>query len=207
MKLINLAAAALITLSSLSAQAAYLDILGGVDTVIPTQNLFKFNGNITAPTYNRGGNLISTYTGGVNVEFTFLGKEASWTNTFWVGTDSLSTSSTVGDSFIHHFDLTSGELVDFAFTAGGLLPALATVANGANGTNTSFVSFTTLKLSQFKNSPYDAILFFDDTGGNKDDNHDDLVIGVNVVGVPESSTFVLMMMGLVGLFAARRLKA
>jgi hypothetical protein len=54
---------------------------------------------------------------------------------------------------------------------------------------------------------YDAILFFDDTGGYKDDdNHDDLVIGIKA-SVPESSTFVLMLMGLAGLFAARRLKA
>jgi hypothetical protein len=207
MKLINLAAAAVITLSSLSAQATYLNIAGGVDAVIPNFNLFKANNSITETKYNWGGNLLSNYTGGVDVEFTFLGKEASWLNTFKVGGNSLSTANTVGDSFIHHFDLTPGELIDFSFTAGGLPAALATVANGWNVADKTKVSFTTLSLKEFKKSPYDAILFFDDTGGGKDDNHDDLVIGVNVVGVPESSTFVLMMMGLVGLFAARRLKA
>ena len=205
MKLINLAAAALITLSSLSAQAGYVNITGGVDTPVPGLNNFK--ADISSLTYNIGGNLTSNYTGGLDVEFTFLAKEASWANTFTVGSDTLSTASAVGDSFIHHFDLVFGQAIDFSFTAGGLPAASATVANGWNVGNANFASFATLVLSQFKHSPYDAILFFDDTGGGKDDNHDDLVIGLNVVGVPESSTFVLMMMGLVGLFAARRLKA
>jgi hypothetical protein len=180
MKLINLTAAAVLTLSSLGAQAfPYVNITGGVDTAIPNLNLFKANNSIPAGTltYNIGGNLTSNYEGGLDVKFTFLGKEANWANTFNVGGSSLSTASTVGDSFTKHFTLALGQDIGFDFTAGNLPAALATVNNGWNVADISKVSFATLVLSQFKNSPYDAILFFDDTGGGKDDNHDDLVIG------------------------------
>ena len=208
MKLIQLAAAALITLSSLTAQAALIDIDGGNNTNIPNANLFKFNGSIIAPQYNQGGNLKSTIDGNLIVEFTFLGKEAGWKNTFSAGMGSLDTTSAFGDSFIHTFNVGAGDLLDFAFTTNGLAAGSNTVANGSN---VSFpltqVSFTTLLLGQFNASPFDAILFFDDTGAGPDDNHDDLVIGVNVIGVPESSTIALMLIGLAGLFAARRMKA
>ncbi|EIK46722.1 hypothetical protein O59_000744 [Cellvibrio sp. BR] len=52
-------------------------------------------------------------------------------------------------------------------------------------------------------------MFLDDTGPSKkdDDNHDDLVIGIKVTQVPEPTTLLLMSMGLLGLFGARRLKA
>lgn len=205
MKLIKLAAAALITLSSLSANALIID--GGSNYAIPNLNLFKANGSIVAPTYNVGGNVKADFDGHIDLKFTYLGAEAAKLNTFTVGAQSLGNGfSSVGDSFVAGFDLNFGDLFDFVFSTGvAVWPN--TVANGFNTESNAQPSFALLSLANFKNSPYDALLLLDDTGGGKDDNHDDLVIGVNVVGVPESSTFVLMMMGLVGLFAARRLKA
>jgi hypothetical protein len=212
MKLIKLAAAALITLSSLTAQAGFIDIAGGSNFTIPNANLFKANGNITAAQYNFGGNLVSNFDGQLDLKFTYLGAEANKQNTFTVGANSLGNGfSSQGDSFVHSFILGSGDLLDFVFST--TVPVWPnSVANGANVNSALAVSFAVLSLANFKNSPYDAILFFDDTGGGHDDNHDDLIIGVHVLNatqtaVPESSTFVLMFMGLVGLFAARRLKA
>lgn len=207
MKLIKLAAAALITLSSFTAHAGLVDVTGGSDFVIPTANQFKWNGNVIEPQYNIGGNLKSNFTGHLDIKFTYLGAEASANNVFSIGAQTLGNwISAPGDSFIHSFDLTSGDLLNFAFST-SVPVLLPSVANGGNIADISKVSFATLITKNFKNIKYDALLFLDDTGGGKDDNHDDLVIGVNIVGVPESSTFVLMMMGLVGLFAARRLKA
>lgn len=205
MKLITLAAAAVLSLSSLSAQALIIE--GGNTYTIPTSNLFKFNNSITALEYNVGGNVKSDFDGEISLKFTYLGAEAAKFNTFTVGANSLGNEfNTFGDSFVHTFNLMSGDLFDFAFSTE--VPVWPnSVANGANTELNTQPSFALLSLKNFKNSPYDALLLLDDTGGGLDDNHDDLVIGVNVVGVPESSTFVLMMMGLVGLFAARRLKA
>ena len=215
MKLIKLAAAALITLSSLTAQAAYLDVTGGdtvaLSSVGANSNYFKANGSVTAPTFNVGGNLVSTFSGTVTLKFTYLGAEAAWENQFittagtftnapgkWYGTP-------VGTSFLLSDSYGLGDEIGFSFKKGG---SGLTVANGSNNEGDTTLSFATLLASTFSGSPFDAILFFDDTGGYQDDdNHDDLVVGVQVISVPESSTLVLMMMGLLGLFAARRMKA
>ncbi|HSX52426.1 MAG TPA: PEP-CTERM sorting domain-containing protein [Cellvibrio sp.] len=216
MKLIKLAAAALITLSSLTAQAAYLDITGGTTTNISSSganhNYFKANGAVTAPSFNVGGNLVSNFSGTVTLKFTYLGAEASYENKFITSAGSFTNApgkaygTSVGSSFVLSDSFSLGEAIGFSFkkgTSGGL-----TVANGANNEGDTTLSFATLLAGSFNASPFDAILFFDDTGGYQDDdNHDDLVVGVQVISVPESSTLVLMMMGLLGLFAARRMKA
>ncbi len=216
MKLIKLAAAALITLSSLTAQAAYLTIDGGASTPISASgannNYFKANGSVTAPAFNIGGDLLSDFSGTILLEFTYLGAEASYENKFTTSAGSFTNApgkaygTAVGTSFLLEKSYSVGEAIGFSFkkgVSGGL-----TVVNGWNNEGDTTLSFATLLAGSFNANPFDAILFFDDTGGYQDDdNHDDLVVGVRVVSVPESSTLVLMMMGLLGLFAARRMKA
>ena len=214
MKLTQLAAG-LIALSSLTAQAGYLQIAGGVNTAVPTNNYYL--GDLSPQTYNIGGNLQSSINGILSLDFTYLGSEAGWKNTF----TSSSVLNSVGGSidntlpspFFGYFDAyTVGENINFSFSTNGS-PVPNFVVNGYNNLGDHWVSFATALNTSFDGNSYDAILFFDDTGGfNDDDNHDDLVIGVRVLNatvtsVPESSTFVLMMMGLAGLFAARRFKA
>jgi hypothetical protein len=201
MKLIKIAAAALITLSSFAAQAGLMYIDGGANLPVPTNNYFK---NVLNPqTYNIGGNLKANQTESLFLSFEFLGKEAGWTNTF---TSEGNTITTSGGSFSYSKAYTLGELIQFTFKTGGAVVP-NTVANGNNNDGEELVSFAIALDTEFNGVMYDAILFFDDTGGYKDDdNHDDLVIGIKA-SVPESSTFVLMLMGLAGLFAARRLKA
>lgn len=201
MKLIKIAAAALITLSSFAAQAGLMYIDGGVNQPVPNNNYFK---NVLNPqTYNIGGNLKANQADTMFLSFEFLGKEAGWKNTFTSEGDTITTS---GGSFSYAKAYTLGELIQFTFKTGGAVVP-NTVANGNNNNGDHLVSFAIALDTEFDGVMYDAILFFDDTGGyNDDDNHDDLVIGVKA-HVPESSTFVLMLMGLAGLFAARRLKA
>lgn len=216
MKLIKLAAAALITLSSLTTQAAYLklsnDNVTGISTSGANHNYFAANGAVTAPAFNVGGNLLADFSGTILLEFTYLGAEASYENKFTTSAGGFTNApgkwygSSVGSSFLLEDSYSIGEAIGFSFkkgTTGGL-----SVANGSNNGGDTTLSFATLLAGSFSGSPFDAILFFDDTGGYQDDdNHDDLVVGVRVVSVPESSTLVLMMMGLLGLFAARRMKA
>ena len=71
------------------------------------------------------------------------------------------------------------------------------------------ITFALTALDTFyKGELYDAILFFDDGGVNyEDDNHDDLLIGIKAkANVPESSAWILMLMGLAGLVVVRRKK-
>jgi hypothetical protein len=215
MKLIKLAAAALITLSSLTTHAAFLQIDGGVNTPVLSNNYFL--GNLNPQTYNIGGNLQSSVNGILSLDFTYLGHEAGWRNTFTSSSVLTSAGGSIDNilpsPFFGYFDAyTVGEDINFSFTTSGS-PVPNFVANGNNTNGDYSVSFATALGTTFNGNWFDAILFFDDTGGfMDDDNHDDLVIGVRVLdfnptAVPESSTLVLMFMGLVGLFAARRMKA
>jgi hypothetical protein len=67
MKLIKIAAAALITLSSFAAQAGLMYIDGGANLPVPTNNYFK---NVLNPqTYNIGGNLKANQTESLFLSF------------------------------------------------------------------------------------------------------------------------------------------
>lgn len=214
MKLIQLGAAALITLSSLTAQAGLLlDGTGATVNIVSPNNEFKRLNNVTAPTFNVGGNLLSDYASPFTLEFSYLGMEASYRNKFEIGSNMI---NNYGATTSFQVTYGAGDDIEFSFSTAALPAATRTVVNGGNNAGDLTVSFATLLAGQFNLIDYDAILFFDDTGGrwtdqfgvvHDDDNHDDLAIGVRVVQVPESSTLVLMMMGLLGLFGARRLKS
>lgn len=210
MKLIKFAAATLIAMSSLTAQAGLLTISAPAPALVDVSDINNFKSNLPlGAQYTIGGNLASAVAGPMHLAFSFLGKEAGYYNIFKsvVGATEYSIDTTMpSPSFAYSDDFSVGELLNFSFATGGWGVSPNTVANGSNTTATNVVSFAIALDTTFDGVLYDAILFFDDTGAKDDDNHDDLVIGVKAT-VPESSTFVLMLMGLVGLFAARRLKA
>jgi hypothetical protein len=51
---------------------------------------------------------------------------------------------------------------------------------------------------------YDAILFMNDAGAGQDRDFDDMVIGVNVLSVPEPGTYAMMAAGLLALIGVGR---
>lgn len=210
MKLIKLAAAALITMSSLTAQAGLLTISAPAPVSVEVSSINNFKANLpTGAEYTIGGNLASAVNGPMHLAFDFLGKEAGYYNIFKsvLGSTTYSIDTTMpSPSFSYSDNFSIGELLNFSFATGGWNVSPNTVTNGFNTIADGVVSFAIALDTTFDGVFYDAILFFDDTGARDDDNHDDLVIGIRAT-VPESSTFVLMLMGLVGLFAARRLKA
>lgn len=204
MKLIKYTAAALLAVSSIAANAGLLKIDGGINATIPSSN--DFRAFVGTPDYNFGGNLQANQTGDLNLTFNFLGKEAGAVNTF---ESELGTINSVAltSSFNYTKSYVEGGLIDFTFSTDRLEALLNSVLNGSNVIGEGVVSFAIALDTTYKGIAYDAILFFDDAGGfNDDDNHDDLLIGVKAVQVPESSTLVLMLLGLAGLFGARRLK-
>ncbi|WP_040391110.1 PEP-CTERM sorting domain-containing protein [Cellvibrio sp. BR] len=225
MKLIKFAAAALLALSSLSASAGLITVVNNGMTVNPGDfkpdepvslvNDFTNNGYVDATSYTIAGSLKANEK--LKVTYYYLGQEASWTNLLSVPGDDEAALSVFNKKTITTY-VEKDALFDFVFST----PSVGYSASNAQGSTVAgsrIYSFAVALDASFTGQgpgakaahagSYDAILFLDDTGPSKkdDDNHDDLVIGIKVTQVPEPTTLLLMSMGLLGLFGARRLKA
>jgi hypothetical protein len=208
MRLIKYALASFVTLGSLTAHAGLLKIDIAGESAMPTNNEFRGHIPVADRFYTLGGNLQANQTGELTLEFSFLDKEAYRVNTFESEGFSINTT-TDKIPFMYTKAYSEGDDISFSFFT-NLLPApYHTVVNGSNTTAPHYTSFAVALNTVYKKVFYDAILFFDDGSVNQeDDNHDDLLIGIKAKAtVPESSTLILMFMGLAGLLAVRRMKA
>lgn len=207
MRLITFALTALVTLYSFTAHAGIFKIDLLAPSAIPSNNEFRGNIPLAERFYTLGGNLQANQAGELTLEFSFLDKEAGRVNTFESEGFSINTT-TDKTPFAYTKAYSTGDLIDFHFSTSVLTAPFNSVLNGNNTTTPLYVSFAIALDTLYKGELYDAILFFDDGGVNyEDDNHDDLLIGIKAkANVPESSAFILMLMGLAGLFVVRRKK-
>lgn len=155
--------------------------------------------------------LLSAGAGG-SLQITYLGSEAAHNNQFKIGSFSLTTGSNPTPfNQSYYVDVGPGNL-NFSFKD---LVAGTSVSNGGALSSNRQNSYFLFDSSQFAFWPgndtsnqrtFQYILGFNDGGGDKD--FDDMVIGLNLMPVPEPSTYALMLAGLAAVgFVARRRRA
>lgn len=156
-------------------------------------------------------------TGPLTVQYTYLGKEAGFTNVFLVhGVPEFTTGTTPVGTTVSETLLAAG-LLNFSF---GANQPTSSVDNGSNPlvipTNSPnfFVSFFDSTGIQTYNhlgalSGTSGVIALDDGGGGNpaDADYDDLVVRFAVTAVPEASTWAMMLLGFAGMaFLAYRRK-
>jgi hypothetical protein len=196
-----LAALALAATFALPVSAATVGTIGpGNDGLDPL--------GLSNPLEGYFGDNISLSGGPVDIQVTILGSEAGYNNAFTFGSETYSTGGNTNafaddylgagiDSWVVS-DVSDGYL-DFYFSVNGV----ATVFNGYNpdGTTSSDANFFTYYVDSDT-----VLLFLDDAGAGPDDNHDDLIVRLDIVvaPVPVPAAGLLLAGALGGLAALRR---
>lgn len=143
--------------------------------------------------------------------YTFLFQESAFNNMFNAQGSILNGPGDLHNSVTRTY--TSSGAPSFSFVT-----PMGMVTNAANSlTEPNFGVLLNANLNSLPAGPvrtalqsrgllkqYDAILFLNDGGANQDRDFDDMVLGVNVLAVPEPGTYAMLAAGLLALIGVGR---
>jgi hypothetical protein len=207
MKTIKMLLLAGLAAISLSSQASYLtlDTNGQFYNIVNSNNFTTELGG-SGTLYNIGANVLFSVAGNYEITFTALAQESGFFNSLTAYGSTLNETPS-GTSFTVSVNVSQiNELLAFAFKAlnNNSTEVGTGIANGGNQPFASAQSFATILNGAFDGTSYDAILLWDDSGANQDDNHDDMIVGVSINAVSAPTTLAILGLGLFALGLSRR---
>jgi PEP-CTERM motif len=189
-----------LTLAVLAAPASAFDlIVTTVDMALPVAPfdvvITGFNPATAVPN-GRIGSLAITG-GSAEVTYTYLGKEAGYSNGFFNPGGSVPSILDTAPVLTTSTQWNVSGLLNFSFNTFGT----TTVLNGGAG-----ASEPTFAIFDGAGTAYKFIIGYSDGGAGSDHDYDDMVFGVNAA-IPEPQTYALLLAGLgvIGFVARRRL--
>ncbi|CAG0942799.1 hypothetical protein GPROT2_01877 [Gammaproteobacteria bacterium] len=162
------------------------------------------------------------------VDFFYIGKEAGFTNKFYVKDNLLASTASQPDSFNAPFPLigslavSAGQLLDFGFCTDGGDKVLGSRCVWNDSALSIVSQYNHDRVGGYRSIGYatadifdpatgarsfgsglgpsdNLFAFWDDSGARNDDNHDDMIIGMRFTRVDEPTSLALAATGLLGL--------